>query len=360
MKTLFDPIEIGNLHLANRIVRSATLRGFAAKDGVVTETEQAVLQGLAEGGVGLIITGMMGVGFNSCVHGEMIRIYDRRFPETYGRVVEAVHQHGGVLVAQLGQCGAKASVVDCGDHLHAPSDIELTPGQPAKEMTKEEISRVISEFSSAALRCKEAGADGVQIHAAHGYLISEFLSPYFNKRQDEYGGSIENRARLLFEVYKAVREAVGTSYPVFMKINSSDLTEQGMTAGESLWVCRTMAQMGLTAIEVSGGISVSPSTRSTPPGLTLQTQGIFSEVAAKISAQVDIPVISVGGYRTLEFAETVLNESNIQAISLSRPLIREPDLVQRWQSGERTSSGCISCNRCMGSVVPICPCLADT
>lgn len=355
MKTLFDATHIGNLTLGNRIVRSATLRTFSANKGIVTTLEQDTLVSLAAGGVGLIITGMMGVGRNSCISPEMIQIYHPMFCETYRTVVDAVHKQGGLLIAQLGHCGAKSTVLDYGNYLFAASDIELSTGQKAKALTKSEIAEIVKEFADAALRCKQTGLDGVQIHAAHGYLISQFLSPYFNHRLDEYGGPIENRARLLFDVYDAIRAEVGNSYPVLIKINSSDLIENGLTEDESTWVCQTLAQKGATAIEISGGISVNRQSKSVPSGITLQSQGSFWSAAARIAEKIDVPVISVCGYRSREFAESILNQSKICALSFSRPLIIEPDLPRRWKSGDDTPSRCVSCNKCMVSAQPGCP-----
>lgn len=342
MKTIFEPAVLGNLSIGNRVVRSATLEIGHGHDGVVAPELADMYADLVKGGVGLIITGMMGIGKNSCVRADMARIYHESYVERFGRVVDTVHGLGGKVVVQLGQCGAKAGFIDEGDFAYAPSDFELG-GQKAKAMTAEQIAGVVRDFGAAALRCKEAGADGVQMHGAHGYLMSQFLSPHFNKRTDEYGGPIENRARIVFAVYDEIRRQVGAAYPVMIKINSTDLVDDGMTEDESAWVCGELSKRGIDAIEISGGIGVSPASAAARIG---GTQGYFAEAALRVAGEIDTAVISVGGYRTPEYIETVLNKGKIQAISLCRPLIKEPAMVKQWRDSRTYGGSCISCNKC--------------
>lgn len=337
MKKIFEEATLGNLTVKNRLVRSATFEG-GADNGVITPFLRDIHEGLARGGVGLIITGMMGPGLNSSLKSGMVRIDRETFVPKYAEIAKAIHQHGCKVIIQISHCGVKAKTVEEDSPL-GPSDIEGL----ARGMTKGEIKTVITDFGKAAKRCKEAGADGAQIHGAHGYLISQFLSPYFNKRSDEYGGSLENRARLLFEVYEEIRAQVGKEYPVWVKINQSDLVENGFTGEECLWVCKELEKRGIDAVEVSSGIGIDKKTSS---ARTDDDEGYNAEVALKIADEIDTPVICVGGYRTPDGIEKFLNKGRLAAISLSRPLVREPDLPKRWQSGDRSKALCISCSQC--------------
>ncbi|MDR1615517.1 MAG: NADH:flavin oxidoreductase [Syntrophomonadaceae bacterium] len=348
MKTIFEPVELGNLRIKNRIVRSATLEAGGAVNGVIAPLLKDIYAGLAEGGVSLIITGMMGVGHNSCAYSGMNRIYDSTFSDRFADVAETVHAKGSKITVQLGQCGAKATVIEKGNQPYAPSECEAIPNLPAKAMSQSEIGQVVNDFGDAALLCKNAGADAVQIHAAHGYLLSQFLSPLFNKRQDEYGGSIERRGRIVLEVYENIRKKVGADYPVLIKINYSDLKASGLTGDESTWVCQELAQRGIDAVELSSGIAIDAESKPSQAVADF-SKGSFSNAALKLSSDVPVPVISVGGYRTPDTIENVLNQGDIAAVSLCRPLICEPALVTRWENGDRTKAKCISCNKCFGT-----------
>ena len=215
-------------------------------------------------------------------------------------------------------------------------------------VNQEDIRFLQHAFADAALRAKRAGFDGVQIHAAHGYVLSKFLNPYYNRRSDEYGGTIENRARMLLETYAAIRAKVGPEYPVLVKINCSDFMDQGMTFAESRYVCKRLVELGISAIEVSGG-SFSSRPNEGPVRIIKKEQGpYFKQYAVEIAHEVDVPVILVGGNRDFRSMEEILNQTEIEYFSLSRPLICESDLINRWQSGDMKPARCISCNKCLG------------
>jgi 2,4-dienoyl-CoA reductase-like NADH-dependent reductase (Old Yellow Enzyme family) len=351
MNKLFEPAKLGSLTIKNWLVRSATFEFGCTEHGRITPKLTAVHTELASGGTGLIITGMMGVSPNAEINDAMVKIYDKSFVKDFSELVDAVHKAGGKIVVQLGHCGAKAKVITRGDHPYAPSDIQLENSPAAKAMTRDEIGELVKDYGRAALRCRESGADGVQLHGAHGYLVSEFLSPYFNKRDDEYGGSIENRARLLFEIYDEIRRSTG-DFPLLIKINYSDLVEPGITPEEAVWVCGELSKRGIDAIEVSAGVSLSGGTRPSKTGF--KAEGYFGEWAIHVASAVSVSVIAMGGFRTPEVMETLLNKSAVEAIALCRPLIREPDLPNRWERDPLTKTACISCNQCYSSPVHGC------
>ena len=347
MKTVFDKISMGTLTLKNRIIRSATFEVGAAENGKMTSLLSEIYAELADNEVGLIITGMLGAGRNSRAFPGMINTNDDTFISSFAQTASIVHNKGGKIVAQLAHCGVKTGVIDTELAPYGPSEFEISPGHFSKEMSQEEIEQIVQDFGIAAQKCEQAGADGVEIHAAHGYLISQFLSPYYNKRTDKYGGCVENRAKLLLDILDSIRQNTGKDFPVLVKINGEDLIENGFSKEDCLTVCKLLAEQGVDAIEISSGLAIDqtsvPFQKPADDG-----KGTFTDTAVMIASQVSIPIISVGGYRTIEGIESVLNSSDIIAISMSRPFICEPNLVRRWHSGDTSPAKCISCNRCFG------------
>lgn len=344
MKGIFEETCVGGIKAKNRIVRSATQEGLAVDNGHIGQKLLSVYKALSEGGAGIVITSMVGVDENSRVFPLMVKAYDERFTDGLRKLVDTVHRNDCKLVVQLAHNGAKANP-DNGKSPLAPSGISLG-GAEAKSMTKRDIDELNHSFAIAAARCKEAGADGVQIHCAHGYLLSQFLSPFFNKRSDEYGGNIANRARIVFEIYEAIRKEVGEGYPVWIKINSADFVDGGLSFEDSLWVCKEMDKRGIDGIEVSGGIGISAESAPTRVASKKNDEGTFTEYALAVADAVNASVISVGGYRTPDAIEQWLNKGAVSAISLCRPLICEPNLPNIWESGDKREAKCISCNKC--------------
>jgi 2,4-dienoyl-CoA reductase-like NADH-dependent reductase (Old Yellow Enzyme family) len=344
MKKIFESVRLGNLAIKNRLVRSATFEFGCNGEGAITPAINEVFEELAKGEIGLIVTGMMCINRKA---GSGIEIFGDTFGEKFSAIAKTVHKLDSKIVVQLGHMGVKALLSDKDAPPVGPSDIEAPHCKPAKGMTKEQIREHIKDYGIAALRCKEAGADGVQFHGAHGYLMSEFLSPYFNKRTDEYGGSVENRARFLFEAYDEIRARVGKTYPVLIKINYSDLVEPGISGADCVWVCGELAKRGMDGIEVSAGAGFGAA--STPCQKGFVNEGFFGDYALDVASKISAPVISTGGFRTPEAIEAWLNKGNISAIALSRPLIREPALAKRWKDGDLSKALCISCSKCFSS-----------
>jgi 2,4-dienoyl-CoA reductase-like NADH-dependent reductase (Old Yellow Enzyme family) len=219
-------------------------------------------------------------------------------------------------------------------------------------MTIADIHKAIEDFALAAVRAKKAGFDGVQIHAGHGYLLSQFLSPFFNKRKDDYGGKIENRARLTLEVFHRIRLLTGEHFPILLKINSDDFLENGFNVNEMLQVCRMLEEAGIDAIELSGGCQISG--KFFPPRprdpFSRNPEVYYREAAQLYKKNFRTPLILVGGIRSYQIAKSLVEEGFADYVSLSRPLIREPGLVNRWKSGDLRKSTCISDNLCLEAV----------
>ncbi|GAB6182582.1 oxidoreductase [Thermodesulfovibrio hydrogeniphilus] len=347
---LFSPFEIKSIKMNNRIVRSATYEKMADEDGFVTDRLINLYVTLAKGGVGLTITGNVLVHVSGRSAPKMLCIHNDFYIDGLKKLTQAVHEEGGKIVIQLNHGGRQcASVFLGGKAPVAPSSVfepvyKVTP----KELTQEEIWEIIEAFGKAARRAKEAGFDGVQIHGAHGYLINQFLSPYTNRRNDYWGGDEERRFHFLEEVYQSIRDNVGYDYPVMIKLNACDFIEGGLTVEESLRIAKRLENLGIDAIEVSGGIVESkPEERPVRPKIdSPEKEAYFREYSRKFKENLKVPIMLVGGIRSRSVAEDILQKNDADLISLSRPLIIEPDLPKKWAQGKERSD-CISCNGCM-------------
>lgn len=347
MKSLFDQTRLAGMNLKNRFIRSATHDGLADKQGHLTPELFQVYENLAKGGVGAIITGLTSVSEREEQISGQMGIYNDGFIDEYKKMTEMIHSYDTKIILQLACLGSQTSPGVNGKIMWGPSAIEdigykTTP----QEMTAEDILLVQTAFADAAFRAKQAGFDGVQLHAAHGYLLSKFLTPYYNRRSDDYGGGIEKRARMILETYQAIRAKVGPEYPVLIKINSEDFMDQGMTFAECKYVCNRLAGLGIAAIEISGGSQSSRPGQGVVRVITPQQESYFRAYAAEIAQEISVPVIVVGGNRNFEALTELLHQTSIEYIALCRPLICESDLINRWQSGDLKPAKCISCNKC--------------
>ncbi|MGD8992150.1 MAG: NADH:flavin oxidoreductase [Desulfobacterales bacterium] len=347
MTSLFETSEINGMKLQNRFVRSATWEGLAAEDGSCTPQLLNLMETLAAGGVGMIISshayiqkvGQAGTGQLGIHNDDMI--------PGLKQMTAAVHKQEGTIVCQLAHAGFFGNEKLSGQTPIAPSAVDGIAEGMRKEMTTEDIQRVITAFAMAARRAKVAGFDGVQIHGAHGYLLSEFISPLFNQRTDEYGGSIENRARMPLAVLQAIREAVGVGFPVLIKLNCKDFDDNGLQPEEFVQVGKMLADAGIDAIEVSGGLPISPKKRPSQLGINKEKkEAYFQEEARALRKETDVTLILVGGNRSYHVAEGLVAEGIADYISMSRPLIREPHLINRWKAGDLTKAACVSDNMC--------------
>lgn len=344
MSKMFEQTAINGMVLANRFVRSATWEGMATSNGAVTPKLIETMVNLAKGGVGLIITSHTYVQPEGQAGPLQLGIDKDEFIPGLREMTRAVHDCGGKIILQLAHAGRYASRKLTG---LTPLVVSEEPGKPYHEITEADIQALAAAFATGASRAKAAGFDGVQLHSGHGYLLSQFLSPVFNRRQDAYGGSIQNRSRAHIKVYKAIREAVGEAYPVLIKLNCSDFVDNGLTVEDSIQVGRTLADLGLDAIELTGGLLTS-STLS-PSRFAIKTEedeAYFKEEARQFKSALSIPLILVGGMRSFQVAERLVEAGVADYISMSRSLIREPNLINRWKAGDYSRAECVSCNGC--------------
>lgn len=326
-KRIFERIKLGDFVVKNRLIRSATWEGMALEDGSISEALMHTYQELAKGGVGAIITGFTSVVDEDHYFDGIMRLSNDSLIPQYKRLTDTVHQYDCRIITQLALSGYFKRI-GCN---YALTDID--------GMDTDDIAVVIHKFGEAAVRAKQAGFDGVQIHAAHFFFLNRFISPATNHRTDAYGGSMENRSRILLEILKKIKEKASGLH-VTMKINLSDMIYGGLEPEESIQITKLMADAGLDSVEVSAnGTSVA----GIKAGVN---EGYFFEYGSMLAEQVSIPVILVGGHRSMEHMEKILNKSRIECLSLSRPLISEPELPNRWQSGDKAPAKCVSCNAC--------------
>ena len=328
MNQLFEQSDINGMTLANRFVRSATWDGMATDEGATTPGMIGLMSKLADGGVGLIITGHAFVHPQGWHQPWQLGIHRDDLIPDLKVMTDAVHEKGGKISVQLGYGGAYLSK------------------SRVRSMTVQNLKEVFKAFGQAALRAKEAGFDGVQIFAAHGFFLSQLLCPRYNDRTDAYGGDIENRARALMEVLLSVRDAVGPAYPILVKLNVEDFAENGLTLEESVQVGVMLQEGGIDAIELSGGLLNNPNLMRERIR-SEEDEAYFKEQTRAFREKIHVPLILVGGIRSYYVAKQLVEEGTTDYISICRPFIREPDLINRWKSGDLRKATCVSCNNCI-------------
>ncbi len=346
---LFEPNAIGILNIKNRFVRSATWEGMAHEDGSCSSGLVALTGELATGDVGLIISSHAFVSPEGQAGPRQLAIHDDRFISGLAQMATAAHDGGSTILLQLAHAGIQAATQLTNQDAIGPSGLRRDDGTLARDMTLAEIEQTRDAFVAAAGRAKTAGFDGVQIHAAHGYLLSQFLSPYFNRREDDFGGSVENRARIVLNIVERIKSTLGDDFPVLIKMNSEDFIDGGLSVEEMLQVARMLEDAGIDGIELSGGTTdaasqFKPVRRGKLP--SEEHEVFYREAAKRYRKCIKVPLILVGGIRSYTVAERLVEEGVTDFVSLCRPLIREPRLVARWKSGDTAKSECGSCNLC--------------
>ncbi len=346
MSIVFTPAAIGTVEIKNRFVKAATAESMALDTGAVSEELIGYYERYAGFDLGMIITGHMYVHPQGKAHAKQTAIYGDEFIPGLRRLTEAVHSRGAKIFVQINHAGSQAR----GDVAEpvAPSPVKnrLT-GVIPRELSHEEIEEIIAAFGEAARRAREAGFDGVHLHAAHGYLISQFNSPYGNRRKDEWGGTTEKRSRFLLRVVEDVRSKVGRDYPLSAKLGIEDGIEDGLKKEQGAELARALMDAGVDAIEVSCGL-MGPTGGSARPVNSPEEEAYFLPCAVAVREAVGaLPIILVGGLKTPALMARLIQEERADFVSLGRPLIREPDLVYQVARGRGEAASCISCNKCL-------------
>ncbi len=365
---VFTPANIGTVEIPNRLVRSATHDCRATEDGFVTDALVKVYERLARGGVGLTISGMSMVREDGNQTAKMLGNYTDDHLDGLTRLAGMYHDivqetgNKSKFFLQIGHCGRQSS-----PHGYAGEIVSSSPTENrathtiAKALTIDEISDMALCFAEAAKRAKVAGFDGVQFHGAHGYLITQFYSPFMNKRTDEYGGIPERRAKFVLQLLEECRKKVGNQFPICLKMNGSDRIAGGLEVNEASQLATIFGRAGFDALEISAYIwecIIFDKPKSVPPESQRKVrernmEGYNLELAKRIKSilveEVDrkVPVMLVGGLYHYETIRSILSETPIEFCALSRPLISQPNLPNLWKKGPPfPEAECVHCNLC--------------
>lgn len=326
-KDIWQKTKIKNIELKNRIVRSATNEHLGTIDGCITDDYINVYHNLAKSGIGLIITSHMAIDKNQRADVTHICVNDSRNKEKLKLLVNTVHKYGSKIIVQISYPGHHGSKMK-GQITKTPSEMENT-----KSLTIEEIKQYVKNHVKTIELIQELGFDGVQMHIAHGYLLSEFLDPFYNKRTDDYGGNMENRYRIIHEILEQAMNVVKPNFTIIAKIDTVSKNEDSNFMNQQIEVCKWLEKDGIDAIEISGSNFKKLN----------QTNPYFFENALKIRKETNIPIILVGGFRNINQMNNAL-EYGIDFISMSRPFIADEKFIYKLKNNEE--SICTNCNKC--------------
>ena len=362
---ILEPGSIGPVELPNRVIRAATSESMSGPGGEVTDELVTLHEALARGGVGLSFSGHMYVEPRARYGDAQTGIHADEMLPGLMRLTDAVHAQGGRIFVQLGHAGSQTEADDFEPIAPSPVDNVMT-GRPVAAASAEELGSTVEAFGAAARRAGEAGFDGIHLHGANGYLISEFRSPLTNQREDRWGGDAQAREEFPLTVIRAVREALGPGMGLTMKLGFEDFVPgHGLRPEAAVAGAVRLAEAGLDAIEVSANLmrdyvsaSIKPyvgvDRRRAAEDLLLhcllrrpEPEAYFLPFARMLRERTDVKIVLVGGLRRTETMEGVLERGEADFVALARPLIREPDLVRQIEAGRTGMVDCVSCNICV-------------
>ncbi len=330
---LNTPLQLPcGVSLKNRLAKSAMSENMSPKTNAPTKELIRAYERWAEGGTGLLITGNIMIDSQAIGEPGNVIIENETHLEPLKQWANAVKKHNCQLWAQLNHPGRQA-IKGISKKIVAPSDIAVKlPGMKAmfvkpKVLSEQEIIDIIERFGNTSAILKKAGFSGVQIHGAHGYLVSQFLSPLANVRTDKWGGSLENRARFVIEIYRNIRSKVGKGFPVGIKINSADFQRGGFTEEESLQVVEMLSNEGMDLIEISGGTYEKPAMMGSKKQSTIEREAYFLDYVEKAKKIVDVPLMLTGGFRTVSVMQQALQNNSLDIVGLARPYSLYPNLA---------------------------------
>jgi 2,4-dienoyl-CoA reductase-like NADH-dependent reductase (Old Yellow Enzyme family) len=345
LANLFSPFSISSMKLKNRAVMPPMGTSYGNKDSTVSERLIAYLERRAKGGVGLIITEVCAVDPRGRGFGREIGVWDDSFIPGLAEMAKAVHRNNANIALQLHHAGRETMSAVIGAKPEAPSEVpSVLLNQPTEAVTTERIREIVNAFAMGAYRARQAGFDAVELHGAHGYLLHQFLSPFSNKRTDEYGGSEENRARILIEILQAAREKVGADFPIIVRLSADECIKSGYTLDYTKWLAPKLVEAGASALHVSVGVFTTPgmltiATSDTPEGFNLFR-------AREIKERVNVPIIGVGRITDPRMADEAIGRGDADLISIGRQLLTDPDVLIKAEKGEWDDiRWCLGCNQ---------------
>jgi 2,4-dienoyl-CoA reductase-like NADH-dependent reductase (Old Yellow Enzyme family) len=341
MLNVDTPYAIQSLTVKNRILRSATMESMADKQGFVTDTLLNLYSDLALGGTGLIITGASAVEQKGKVWKHQTAVWDNRYIKGLARLAGVMHQAGD-------NCKCAVQLHHGGMAGFGYSYGSKDSGYSLNDAPESEIRNSIDAFGNAALRVKKAGFDAISVHAAHGYLISQFLSPLTNNRTDKWGGNLEKRMRFALEICQSIRSKVGQDFPLLWKMNCADYCNGGSELSDYTQIAAKLVNAGVDLIEVSGGVKEQIKLRSKLKKKAGEKEAYFRDAIGPFKNAIGNKTLAItGGIRSLKIMQGLLDEG-VDMLGICRPLISEPDLPNKiFNSPEKNTARCISCNKCL-------------
>ena len=345
---LLTPFNVKNVTLPNRIVFPATVTNYGLDNGAVSEPLIDYYKTISRNRIGLTIVGATAVSAEGALFVYCTRLDSDEYVDGFSKLFQAIKDAGSVPAIQIAHAGRQTSIKMTGLQPVAPSAIPCPVWQEMpRELNPKEIETIEDQFAETALRAKQAGAELVELHAAHGYLINQFLSPHTNRRTDHYGGSFENRARIVVNMLAKIREKVGDDFPLLCRISAEEFVEGGLTLTESKEIAGVLVENGVDIINVSGGISESRPARD-----KAMEEGRLLELAKGIKEAVSVPVIAVGKILDLNQAEQVLNDGVADLVAICRAIIADPQFVPKTLENRRAEiQECSECGGCLASLM---------
>ena len=347
MSNLFKPLQINSLSIKNRFIRSATVDNLG-ENQLVTDAQLDFYRELARGEVGLIVSSGLFPSLDGWAAPGQLGIHRDEMIPSLKKITGTVHANGGKVVAQLMHAGWFGNPELCGFQTVGPSEtVNPANNLKVRELSSGEVEEKIEEFIRAGVRAKEAGFDGVQIHAAHGWLVSAFLSPVTNHRTDKWGGSILKRSNFVIEIIEGLRKMTGPDYPILIKLGIKEYHPEGKSLDEGINSANSFIDAGVDAVEISEGVEETPFNHIRPD----EIHPYYIEECIKAKRSISKPVILVGGMRNLAEMEKVLDDGIADAISMCRPFIMDQHIVKKFRQGSSDKSLCTSCNSCIPTML---------
>jgi 2,4-dienoyl-CoA reductase-like NADH-dependent reductase (Old Yellow Enzyme family)/thioredoxin reductase len=343
---LFSSFSIGSMNIKNRIVMPPMATHYASPEGFVTDRQIAYYVERAKGGAGYITVEHTGILQQGKASPKMLLISSDEHAAKIQSLIEAVHEAGGKIVVQINHAGRQTSSIVTGSPIVGPSPLPCpTRTEIPRELSVAEIEEITEAFATAAGRIKKAGADGVELHMAHGYLICSFLSPFSNRRTDRYGGDIHGRIRFAIEVLKSVRNRVGQEFPIICRLSGDEYVDGGLKIEETKKIAQILEKEGTNALHISA-CNVASGYLNQPPYYV--EEGVFVHLAEAVKSVVDVPVITVGRIRNPVMADQILQDGKADLVSMGRALIADPYMPRKAKEGRfEEIVPCLSCNRCI-------------
>ncbi|MDW7673580.1 MAG: NADH:flavin oxidoreductase [Bacillota bacterium] len=352
---VLKPFRLGKVTLKNRVIFPPITTGYGSKLGQVTPELIAYYKPIAQGGAGAIIVEAAVVNPQGRLSFNSIGIWDNPMVDGLSRLAESIKSQGTAAFLQLAHAGPRSMLASKEEQSMSVSEVPFIKSRKPVKMTSANIKGLVEDFVEAAARAQKAGFDGIEIHAAHFYLLSCFLSPVMNNRDDEYGGDAAGRSRVVTEIISGIREKVGIDYPIICRIHGQEMGESGIDIKEAIAIGKLLEVAGATALHISAyylpvtGMEKYLAVPGTPIPGDKDEPGLFAPLAGEFKKNVNIPVIAVGKINSLQLAEQLVTEKKCDLVAIGRPLVADPEFINKVYKGQEMDQ-CLYCRACINAL----------